>query len=267
MRLLPKATATFLPLIGGCLALACAPCHIRAQCPDVGTLVFNDVTATEGKPFQATEINKVTRYSSDGTPRVVVTKSNLYRDNEGRVRVERFYDGTDHPPKVMPSQIVIYDHCGKSVVLLPSHHTAEVQQIVSSKGSDRPSCEEFDPLNLPKPGPSGKFESLGHKWIEGVEVLGQRTTQYGSDQGKSSGAPAVRVFESWCSKSLDNLISAYVLHDKPKMEITTLISDVKQIEPDSQLFEIPQGYRTTSSQSNPASTNKEPDLYLIAEKP
>lgn len=269
MKLLPKATETFLPLIGGCLALACAPCYIRAQCPDVGTLVFNDVTATEGKPFQAIEIMKIVTHISDGLQRLVATKSNLFRDSKGRVRVERFYDGTDNPPEVTPSQIAIYDHCGKSAILLPSRQTAKVQYIASSKGYDRPYCEEFDPLNLPKPGPSGKFESLGHKWIEGVEVLGQRTTEYGSAEAKSSGVPPVHILESWCSKSLDNLISVYILDDKnkPKREVTTLISDVKLIEPDSLLFEIPEGYSIISGNPGAASTTRETDPHQKADRP
>ena len=31
----------------------------------------------------------------------------------------------------------------------------------------------------------------------------------------------------------------YILDEKPKREITTVISDIKQVEPESALFEIP----------------------------
>jgi len=263
MKLLPTPAQILLTLMVACFAPRSTP----AQCPDVGTLVFDGVTSVEGKPFQASEITKIVTYSTDGTQRLVLTKSNLFRDSKGRVRVERFYDGSDNPPGNMPSQIAIYDHCGRSVILLPTTHKAKVQEITRSKGSDRPVCEEFDPLNLPKPGPSGKFENLGHKWIEGVEVLGQRTTEYGSAQAKSSGAPPVHVFETWCSRSLDNLISSFVLDDKPKREITKLVSDVKLIETDSLLFEIPEGYTTTSANPNSASPTRESDLHQRADRP
>lgn len=96
---LPTPTQTFLPLIFGCLALACAPGSTQAQGPDAGTLVFSNVTSV------AREITKITKYTGGGTPRVLVTKSNLFRDSKGRVRVERFYDGTDHPPEDTPSDI------------------------------------------------------------------------------------------------------------------------------------------------------------------
>lgn len=267
MKLLLTPTQIFLALVVSCFVLASTPRCTKAQCPDAGTLIFSNVTYVEGKPFQAREITKITRYAGDGTPRVVVTKSNLFRDSKGRVRVERFYDGTDNPPEDTPSDISIYDHCGRSVILLPATRKAKIQESALPKGTYRPYCEEFDPLNLPKPGPSGKFENLGHKWIEGIEVLGQRTTEYGSAQAKSSEAPPVHVYESWCSRSLDNLISSFILEDKLKMEIATLIGDVKLIEPDSLLFEIPEDYKTTSGNPSSASAARETNPHQKADGP
>src|ERR1700758_1490122 len=101
MKLLPTPTQVFLTLMVACFAPRSTP----AQCPDVGTLVFDGVTSAEGKPFQASEVTKIVTYSSDGTQHLVVIKSNLFRDSKGRVRVERFYDGSDNPPGNMPSQI------------------------------------------------------------------------------------------------------------------------------------------------------------------
>lgn len=267
MKLLPTPAQIFLPLVVGCFVLASASRCTQAQCSDAGKLVFSKVTSVEGKPFQATETTKITRYAGDGAPLIVVTKSNLFRDAKGRVRVERFYDGNDNPPEGTPADISIYDHCGRSVILLPATRKAKIQDIALPKGPYRPYCAEFDPLNLPKPGPFAKFESLGHKWIEGVEVLGQRTTEYGSAQAKSSGAPPVHVYESWCSSSLDNLISSFVLDDKPKREITTLVSDVKLIEPNSLLFEIPEGYTITSANPNSAYPAGESDLPQTPDRP
>jgi hypothetical protein len=133
MTPLPTPTQIFLTLIVACFAPRSAP----AQCPDVRTLVFDGVTSVEGKPSQASETTKIVTYSSDGTQRMVVTKSNLFRDSKGRVRVERFYAGRDNPPEIKPYQIAIYDHCGRSVIPLPTTDS-EVQEIARSKGSDRP---------------------------------------------------------------------------------------------------------------------------------
>src|SRR2546429_3938166 len=59
------------------------------------------------------------------------------------------------------------------------------------------------------------------------------------------------------SKSLDNLISSFVLDDKPKREITRLVSGVKLIETDPLLFEVPEGYTTTSDNPDSASRSEE----------
>jgi hypothetical protein len=129
--------------------------------------------------------------------------------------------------------------------------------VSPAKGSDGPCCQEIALKNLPYTGPEGKFENLGHKLIDGVEVRGERISYYSSIGAKSSGAPPVRVFENWCSTTLDTPMGNFILNDKPKREITTVISDVKQIEPDPELFEIPERYKITrADQSAPASSAK-----------
>src|SRR6266568_9250985 len=57
---------------------------------------------------------------------------------------------------------------------------------------------------------------LRHKLIDGIEVRGERISYYSSLQAKLSGAPPVRVYENWCSISLDTQMGDYVLDDKPR---------------------------------------------------
>jgi hypothetical protein len=229
-----------------------------AQCPNRGTVVRDEVSNAKGKPYQAKEIRTIVTYDSDGTKRVVVTKSNLFRDTSGRIRIERFYDGTEDPSENVPTDIWIDDNCGTSVSLLPAPQTAKITKRVSSaKVSDQPCCEEIDFKHPPYTGPQGKFEDLGHKLIDGVEVRGERESYYSSVQARLSGAAPVRIYENWCSTSLDTRMGDYVLDEKPKREITTIISDVTQIEPDSALFDIPEGYKIISGDQNaPASSVK-----------
>jgi len=225
---------------------------MSAQCPNRGTTGYDgEISNSQGKPYQAKAITTIVTYGSDGTKRVVVTKSNLFRDSSGRIRVERFYDGTEDPSEIVPSDISIHDNCGTFVNLLPARHTGKISKaLFLVKGSDQPYCGEFDLNNLPKPRPEGKFEVLGHKMIDGVEVLGQRTSSYSSVEAKQSGAPPVHIFESWCSKTLDTPMGSFILSEKPKREITTVISDLRQIEPDPALFEIPEGYTMTKADQN-----------------
>ena len=227
------------------------PCVITAQCPNRGTVTVEDVSNTQGKPYQAKEIRTIVTYGSDGAKQVVVIKANLFRDAKGRIRRERFYDGTADPLEQTPTDILIDDNCGTTVTLLPGPKIAKLQKMAPpSQVSNRPCCEEVDLKNPPEPGPKGKFEDLGHKFIDGVEVRGERTSYYTSVQAKLSGASPIHVYEYWCSILLDTPMGNYILDNNPKREITTLISDVRQVEPDADLFEIPKDYKTTSVQSS-----------------
>ena len=244
-------------LNAACLVVICAPGPVRAQCPDYGEVVFNDVAAVEGKPFQAKEMMTLVTYGSDGAKRVQVTKANLFRDSKGRIRVERFYDGTEHPPETVATQIMIYDNCGTSVSLQPVRQTAKISRdMAPQKGTHPPYCQEIDPNNPPQPGREGKFEDLGHKVIDSVDVRGARQSYYDSVDAKRSGAPPVRVYENWCSEELDTPMDSFVLSDKPKQEIATAISEVKLVDSDSTLFEVPEGYAITqANQSTPPSNS------------
>jgi hypothetical protein len=73
-----------------CLGLTFTAEGALAQCPNRGTVSDDQVSNSQGKPYQAKEVTKIVTYGSNETKRVVVTKSNLFRDSKGRIRVERF---------------------------------------------------------------------------------------------------------------------------------------------------------------------------------
>lgn len=232
-----------------------------AQCPNRGTTVVEEVSNTQGKPYQAKEIRTIVTFGNDGAKQVVVTKAKLFRDTSGRIRVERFYDGTANPSEEIPADIQIEDNCGTSVVLYPLPKTAKVTRTAfPAQVSNRPYCEEIDLKNPPYTGPEGKFEDLGHKLIGVFEVRGERTSYYGSVQARLSGAPPIRVYEDWCSILLETPMGSYSLNDKPKREITTIISDVKQVEPDPGLFEVPKDFKMVRAETGAsASTSARSD--------
>jgi hypothetical protein len=237
-----------------CVGMAFVTGAAMAQCPNRGTVVDEEVSNAPGKPYQAKQVRTIVTYHSDETKQTLVIKSNLFRDNKGRIRQERFYDGTDDPLENVPTDIWIDDNCGKSVILVPAQQTAKITIVVTPvKISNQPSCEEVDLKNPPYAGPEGKFEDLGHKFIDGVEARGERSSYYSSAQAKQSGAPPVRVYENWCSISLETRMGDYILDDKQKREITTVISDIKQVEPESALFEIPGGYKIIRADKSAAS--------------
>ena len=229
-----------------CLVVALVPQRAAAQCEDRGTVVEEGVSNVQGKPFQAKQITTIVFYNADGSKSTKVTKANLFRDSKGRIRVERFYDGTENPLENMPTDVIIDDNCGTVFILRPSDHTVKIQKMPPSPTpSNHPVCAEVDSKNPPGAGnPKDKFEDLGHKFVDGVEIRGERWSSYSSEKAKASGAPPVEVRENWCSMALQNQVGGYILNDNPKQEIITVVSDIQQGEPDSALFEIPTGYKT-----------------------
>src|SRR5256885_9362198 len=243
MKTLPNTPHRLLPLIAAFFAIAHPPAAAHAQCPETGTITFNGVAEIPGKPLEAKHTQTVVNYGSNGAKRVQVTKANLFRDSNGRVRVERFYDGTDDPPELVPTDITIMDNCGNNIYLLPGRKIATITKTnFRVPGADRPYCEEIDPKNPPHPAPNDTFEDLGHKILEGIEIRGWRQASYMSAAGKLAGKSPVSVVERWCSRDLQMDAGAFSSSESPRRTVTIVVSEIKQVEPDPTLFEIPEGF-------------------------
>jgi hypothetical protein len=254
MPLIANVAPQFHLLLALAVSIGFVPAAARAQCPEVGVIGFDGLVASaKGKPFQARAVYTIVTYRSDSTKSVMVIKSNIFRDAEGRVRIERFYDGSDHPLDSNPSQVMIFDNCGTTYNLAPDSHTIKVFKHHSVPNSPHAYCQLLDLNHLPDPGPKGTFEILPPKTIDGVKAQGERTTIYSSVEAKLSGAPPVGIQEFWCSPELETPMGSlsFSLLDQPKRELTIEISDIRRIEPAPDLFEIPKDY--TIARPSPSS--------------
>jgi hypothetical protein len=231
------------------VGMMCVPVGVLAQCPVSGGI--NGVGPAEDKPFQARETKTNTTYASDGTKHVEVTKSNLFRDRRGRIRIERFSDGSDNPPENVPNDVIIHDNCGTIISLVPAWRIARVHKSPFRATTQPILCREIDKQHPPNAGDKGTFEDLGHKLIEGVEVRGDRTAFYSSVAAKLSGAAPVRMFELWCSMELNTPMGEITLMDNPKSEFTVVISDVRLVDTGPEMFEIPEGYEIVRDEPTP----------------
>ena len=228
-----------------CCLLTVAAASTLAQCPDTGTMVFNQVNSIAGSPFQAKQVTTIVTYADDGSKTTSIVKANLFRDSKGRVRVERFINVPDNSSDTA-TDILLYDHCGNSYSLRPSLHTGRWQTFTpAANAPHQPYCRDPNPHLVINPGPTRTFEDLGSKLIDGVSAHGTRTTEYASASDKSTGGPPTHIYEHWCAKSLDNLVQSYSLTDNPKREVTIAITEIKLDEPDASLFTVPEGYKLT----------------------
>jgi hypothetical protein len=216
----------------------------------------------KAKPFSATEERHSLQVLGDGT-RIENTETNrLYRDGEGRTRVEE-----------MNGKVSIYDPVAKfSVELDPATKTAR-----KGNGMGGFSYVVDDALRGLKfsvgqgtrsnPGTmkgvmSETTENLGSQSVNGVTAQGIRTTMT-IPKGQIGNNKDIKVLtERWTSSDLQMLVKS--INSDPRFGDTTYqLTKVVQSAPDPGLFQIPPDY-TVVDQTRPGVQLKELNKALKA---
>jgi hypothetical protein len=200
-----------------------------------------------GKPFSATEERHSLQVLGDGT-RIENTETNrLYRDSEGRTRVEE-----------MNGTVGIYDPVAKlRVVLDPATKTARKNSsgtvffansgtTMFTNGFDRVITGQNERANpaAMKGVMAETTENLGSQSVNGVMAQGVRTTMT-IPKGQIGNNRDIKVLtERWTSVDLQMLVKS--INSDPRFGDTTYqITKVVQSAPDPALFQIPADYTVT----------------------
>jgi hypothetical protein len=202
-----------------------------------------------GKPFSATEERHSLQVLGDGT-RIENTETNrLFRDAEGRTRVEQ-----------MNGTVGIYDPVAKfSVELDPATKTARkgiggggfsyvindaLRGLISNSGP----ASRSNPATM-KGVMSETTENLGSQSVNGVTAQGIRTTMT-IPKGQIGNNKDIKVLtERWTSSDLQMLVKS--INSDPRFGDTTYqLTKVSQSAPDPGLFQIPADY-TVVDQTRP----------------
>jgi hypothetical protein len=100
-----------------------------------------------------------------------------------------------------------------------------------------------------KASPNVSVEDLGYKEIEGIMAHEIRSTILGTDKDARWNGRPMRISESWMSDDLATTL-LYVHSDLRKQaEGRSSLMNIRRVEPESALFEIPPDYKTSSSAS------------------
>ena len=75
-----------------------------------------------------------------------------------------------------------------------------------------------------------------------------------SAAGKLAGKSPVSVVERWCSRDLQMDAGAFSSSESPRRTVTIVVSEIKQVEPDPTLFEIPEGFAIAKTDHNAQTT-------------
>jgi hypothetical protein len=95
-----------------------------------------------------------------------------------------------------------------------------------------------------------KTESLGHETIEGMPVIGTRTTRTIAAGAIGNDQPIEVVSETWYSPNLQMVVMSK--HSDPQIgETTYKLTNIQQAEPAHSLFEVPANYTVREGEGKP----------------
>jgi hypothetical protein len=203
-------------------------------------------------PFSATLQTEWLQYAGEGATVTLVNERPIVRDGKGRIYQERW--------ALVPK----FSKVNSQRVLLqiadPNQHTlytcAIYQRICE--------LETYDPTHElaagepRKPIPNGvlvhdhsRVEDLGTRSIAGVETVGRRETDTIDVGTMGNDQPLTAMTETWHSQELAiNLLSIRTGPMIGKQNFT--ITELSSIEPDPDLFKVPDGYEVRDMRKKPS---------------
>ncbi len=192
-------------------------------------------TPVTGAPYSATETREMQQKLADGNQISHQNQSKVYRDGQGRLRME-------HTTPQGDVRIAIFDPvAGFAYMLDPAKQTAVKRALPTPKqnSSDTP------------PAPHHRFaattqtQDLGTQTIAGLAATGTRTTETIPAGAIGNSEAIVVTREIWTSTALK--VPVLIKSSDPRFGNSTMqLSNVVQGEPDPALFQVPSNYTVTT---------------------
>jgi hypothetical protein len=193
-----------------------------------------------GVPVSLDQIEERSRKLEDGTSKVEVIKSRIYRDSAGRLLIE-----SGIPNDTVQSSFSYIDLidpiAGSRFLLLSTHGVAYRMSFAKSAAS------KFAFLGIgggvaPSDNWSIRTEHAGKRMIAGIGFEGTRIIRTSESEPQLT-----QVVEHWYSDELKLMGS--VVTSGPYEAGTVRIQNLRREEPDPALFTIPSGYKIIDMQS------------------
>ena len=219
--------------IGAVLTGAIALAQTPASQPTQGITPATLVLPGSGAPLSAETVEERTTKLPDGTSKTDVLTSKVFRDADGRMRMEMNIEG---PNRESAPMIQILDRPdGFMAILVPEQRMAA--RFEFPKSGDAGFAVSFlgDPLIRVPGKKSVKTEKLGTQTIDGIEYEGERTTTTSDEQPSLVG-----VEERWEARELG--LFGLMKSSGPDQQSTAKLTNVKRSAPDPNLFKIPPDY-------------------------
>ncbi len=236
-----------LPLVSG-LVFGVVCCGVVAQeqptmhAPDGSTrerVQSIDVPPTTNAPFTATVTTELTKILADGSKQTNWNHRTIARDSSGRVFQERRFFASNGDKVPTPLSQLEYTDPNRHEMYLcqPQAKTCYVYRYFATAN-----VKSMPAGPLPNGNGAVTREALGQKTIDDLDVIGSReiTTLNAGAVGNEKIEPIVKEF--WYSPRLQ--INIITKRFDPRFGTQNfVVSNINQSEPDSKLFEPPEGYR------------------------
>jgi hypothetical protein len=200
-------------------------------------------------PFSGTLVTEWTRPMADGGSYTLTNRRRIARDSAGRIYEERWLlvpKGSDI--KSSMNFIQIADPVNRTL------YTCSIFHKRCDLSAYRPPASAAFEDEPPPPGRSKDgahtVENLGAKNLFGLDTIGTRQTTTIPQGTVGNDRPIQIVLEFWHSPRLGlNLES---LRSDPRLGTQKFtITELDMVDPDPQLFTVPEGYQVVDQQTNP----------------
>ena len=205
-----------------------------------------------GAPYSAIETVQEEQTLSGGNVIQHQNQSKVYRDSQGRVRIER----TMQPPPgssntTARTEVTIFDPVGGSVSVLNAQKmTAMKSNLPQRNDANRPANPNREGHRNNRMNVQTATENLGTQSIGGVTATGTRTTET-IPAGAIGNQQAIQVVrEVWLSSDLK--VPVMIKTTDPRFGTRTMqLTSIVQSEPDASLFQVPSNYTVEAHTGGP----------------
>jgi hypothetical protein len=193
-----------------------------------------------GAPYSGLETTQIQRKLEDGNQISREEQAKVYRDSQGRVRMEN--TGTNPQTGKSRTVITIFDPvAGYSYVLNPQTKTAWKRPLPPA-GSRPGQGMGMGPGR--RAANQGKTEDLGTQTINGLAATGTRVTTTIPAGSVGNQQAIVITRETWISTALK--VPVQIKTSDPRFGSSSVqLTGVVQSEPDAALFQVPSDYTLT----------------------
>jgi hypothetical protein len=211
----------------------------------LGIMPFGGDAVVTGAPYSAVQTTEMSQKLADGNTIVSRQQSNVYRDSQGRVRVEHTFSGRGQSAGQSARKVVsIFDPVAGATYMLQADtmtaYKSPVRPRTSNDAAGR-GHSAFAGRHLGSAAAPAQTDNLGIQTINGVAATGTRTTQTIPAGAIGNAQPIQIVREVWTSQDLK--IPVMIKTSDPRFGETVMqLTNLTQANPDPALFQVPAGY-------------------------